>query len=409
MRYLSNESANLLVTLNTTNTIRKMRLNMKLFGSSLILAGTALGAGMLAIPMVLAQFGFLVSSLLMLVIFIGTTYCALLLTEVCSKTDNCNAMSHVAAATLGTNGKLFINSCFYLLLVCIMVAYLLGVGDLFHKMFDFVSAPVAYILFSLIVGAIVVAGASYVDKLNRALFLLMIAMLLILIGALMFNIKLDNLIYTPDFSSHEVARYSAMIFTSFGSMVVIPSLVQYNKEASKTELRNMILLGSVIPFICYTVWLMVIIGNLGSDAVSQFDSITDLIARFSDHTMMATLIAIFSALALITSFLGVSMALFDQNVAVMKDNKLAGYALTFILPLVIASVFSAQFLSMLDYAGIILVFLAVWGPLVMTIKVRQPAYLQGIDSNYYTVAGGNTALVLSFGFGALIFLSWLMA
>ncbi|MEZ8387332.1 aromatic amino acid transport family protein, partial [Vibrio splendidus] len=31
---------------------------MKLFGSSLILSGTTLGAGMLAIPMVLAQFGF---------------------------------------------------------------------------------------------------------------------------------------------------------------------------------------------------------------------------------------------------------------------------------------------------------------------------------------------------------------
>ncbi|NVJ56554.1 MAG: hypothetical protein HWE19_09390, partial [Vibrionaceae bacterium] len=35
---------------------------MKLFGSALILAGTALGAGMLAIPMVLAQFGFVTSA-----------------------------------------------------------------------------------------------------------------------------------------------------------------------------------------------------------------------------------------------------------------------------------------------------------------------------------------------------------
>ena len=45
-------------------------MNTKLLGSSLIIAGTALGAGMLAIPMVLAQFGLLSGSLLMLLIWI---------------------------------------------------------------------------------------------------------------------------------------------------------------------------------------------------------------------------------------------------------------------------------------------------------------------------------------------------
>ena len=44
---------------------------MKLFGSSLILSGTALGAGMLGIPMALAQFGFTVSLILMLVNLCG--------------------------------------------------------------------------------------------------------------------------------------------------------------------------------------------------------------------------------------------------------------------------------------------------------------------------------------------------
>ncbi|MFS1428279.1 aromatic amino acid transport family protein, partial [Vibrio splendidus] len=69
---------------------------MKLFGSSLILSGTALGAGMLAIPMVLAQFGFMISSVLMLLIFIGTTYSALLLAEACTKTKDNSGMSSVA-------------------------------------------------------------------------------------------------------------------------------------------------------------------------------------------------------------------------------------------------------------------------------------------------------------------------
>lgn len=47
-----------------------LTVNLKLVGSSLIVAGTALGAGMLAIPMVLAQFGLLWGTLLMLFIWL---------------------------------------------------------------------------------------------------------------------------------------------------------------------------------------------------------------------------------------------------------------------------------------------------------------------------------------------------
>ena len=46
-------------------------MNTKLLGSSLIISGTALGAGMLAIPMVLAQFGLWYGTLLMIFICFG--------------------------------------------------------------------------------------------------------------------------------------------------------------------------------------------------------------------------------------------------------------------------------------------------------------------------------------------------
>ena len=81
-------------------------MNFKLFGSALILSGTALGAGMLAIPMVLAQFGLFYSTLLMLVICAGTTYSALLLTEACSKTELAFGINTVANRTLGKGGRL---------------------------------------------------------------------------------------------------------------------------------------------------------------------------------------------------------------------------------------------------------------------------------------------------------------
>ncbi|WP_059018227.1 amino acid permease [Vibrio coralliirubri] len=386
---------------------------MKLFGSSLILSGTALGAGMLAIPMVLAQFGFMISSVLMLLIFIGTTYSALLLAEACTKTKDNSGMSSVAYLTLGSKGKHFINALFYLLLVCMLIAYILGVGDIIHKLLldvgvD-VSASVAYTIFSLLMGAIVVSGKSYIDKLNRGLFILMVVMLFIVIASLFSNIRLDYLTQTSQYTANDVVQYSAVIFTSFASMVVIPSLVIYNREATQKQIRNMILLGSVIPLICYLTWLFAIIGNLGTDAISQFHNISELISAFSGQSAwLKVVIALFSALALVTSFLGVSMALYDQNKDAVTNNKALAYTLTFILPLVLAELFASQFVSMLDYAGMVLVFLAIWGPLAMVVKVRRPDFPQLQTEGSYTAAGGDTALMATFGFGALIFVSWFM-
>ncbi|MEZ8625024.1 amino acid permease [Vibrio splendidus] len=386
---------------------------MKLFGSSLILSGTALGAGMLAIPMVLAQFGFMISSVLMLLIFIGTTYSALLLAEACTKTKDNSGMSSVAYLTLGSKGKHFINALFYLLLVCMLIAYILGVGDIIHKLLldvgvD-VSASVAYTIFSLLMGVIVVAGKSYIDKLNRGLFIMMVVMLLIVITSLFSNIRLDYLTQTSKYTANDVVQYSAVIFTSFASMVVIPSLVIYNREATQKQIRNMILLGSVIPLICYLTWLFAIIGNLGTDAISQFHNISELISAFSGQSAwLKVVIALFSALALVTSFLGVSMALYDQNKDAVTNNKALAYALTFILPLALAELFASQFVSMLDYAGMVLVFLAIWGPLAMVVKVRRPDFPHLQTEGSYTAAGGDTALMATFGFGALIFVSWFM-
>lgn len=105
-------------------------MNIKMIGSSLIIAGTALGAGMLAIPMVLAQFGLLYGSLLMVLICFGTTYAALLLLEATIKAGGGLGLNSIARKTLGKQGQLITNGLLYALLICLLMAYILGAGDL---------------------------------------------------------------------------------------------------------------------------------------------------------------------------------------------------------------------------------------------------------------------------------------
>ncbi len=149
-------------------------------------------------------------------------------------------------------------------------------------------------------------------------------MLFIVIASLFSNIRLDYLTQTSNYIQRCRSIQCSYLYQLCLYSVEIPSLVIYNREATQKRIRNMILLGSVIPLICYLTWLFAIIGNLGTDAISQFHNIsrTPISAFSGQSAWLKVVIALFSALALVTSFLGVSMALYDQNKDAVTNNKL---------------------------------------------------------------------------------------
>ena len=97
------------------------------------------------------------------------------------------------------------------------------------------------------------------------------------------------------------------------------------------------------------------------------------------------------------------MALFNQNRDAFQKHRAVTYVLTFILPLLGALFAADQFLSVLSYAGFILVFLAVFIPMAMTQKLRNAEKQQCKDNQQlvegYQVGGGTIGMLLSLTFG----------
>lgn len=384
-------------------------MNTKLLGSALIISGTALGAGMLAIPMVLAQFGLWYGTSLMIFICFGTTYAALLLLEASLKTGSGLGLNSIARKTLGKPGQVVTNLLLYALLICLLMAYILGAADLFAELSSIIgfslSSQHSQIVFTLVSGIIIACGTGAVDKLNRALFFIMIASLAISLVILLPDIRFTNLTHAVSSDKTELIKTSTVLFTSFGFMVVIPSLVAYNHEADDKQLRNMVILGSMIPLICYLSWLFAVVGNLRPDQLGQFSNVSELILAFEDTSpWIGTILSVFTGLALLTSFFGVAMSLYNQNRDMFSQNKFVTYVLTFILPLVGALLAADQFLAVLSYAGIILVFLAVFIPLTMVYVIRR----YGLEPMRYQAEGGKVMLLFSLGFGVFLIASQLL-
>ncbi|WP_135382658.1 amino acid permease [Vibrio tasmaniensis] len=377
-----------------------------MMGSSLIIAGTALGAGMLAIPMVLAQFGLLYGTLLMVLICFGTTYAALLLLEATIKAGGGLGLNSIARKTLGKQGQLITNGLLYALLICLLMAYILGAGDLLSKLLSNfgveLTATTSQVVFTLLAGAVVASGTGVIDKLNRALFFVMLASLFATMVFLAPSMTQENLMQVTSHDHVDLIKTSAILFTSFGFMVVIPTLVSYNHEATDKQLRNMVIVGSLIPLVCYLCWLFAVVGNLSEEQFRSFKNVSDLMAAFEAQSpWVGNVLSTFTGLALLTSFFGVAMSLFNQNRDMFNQNTAVTYCISFILPLAGSLLAADKFLQVLNYAGIILVFLAVFVPLVMVHKQR----FMKVAEDRYRAEGGSAMMLFSLLFGCFLLIS----
>ncbi|MCC4789182.1 tyrosine transporter [Vibrio splendidus] len=377
-----------------------------MMGSSLIIAGTALGAGMLAIPMVLAQFGLLYGTLLMVLICFGTTYAALLLLEATIKAGGGLGLNSIARKTLGKQGQLLTNGLLYALLTCLLMAYILGAGDLLSKLLSNfgveLTATTSQVVFTLLAGAVVASGTGVIDKLNRALFFVMLASLFATMVFLAPSMTQENLMQVTSHDHVDLIKTSAILFTSFGFMVVIPTLVSYNHEATDKQLRNMVIVGSLIPLVCYLCWLFAVVGNLSEEQFRSFKNVSDLMAAFEAQSpWVGNVLSTFTGLALLTSFFGVAMSLFNQNKDMFNQNTAVTYCISFILPLAGSLLAADKFLQVLNYAGIILVFLAVFVPLVMVHKQR----FMKVAEDRYSAEGGRPMMLFSLLFGCFLLIS----
>lgn len=373
-------------------------------GSILIVAGTTIGAGMLAMPLASAGVGFGVTLGLLITLWVLMCYTALLLLEVYQHVPADMGLGSLAARYLGRYGQWATGFCMLFLLYALTAAYISGAGELLasslNQWLDWHLPPAAGVLiFTGIGGTVVCIGTSLVDLFNRFLFSAKIIFLAIMLALLLPHIHQINLLTLP---LQQGLALSAIpvIFTSFGFHGSIPSIVSY-LGGDIRKLRRVFVIGSFIPLVAYIFWQLATLGSIDSPVFTALlaknaglngllEAIREVVA--SAHVELA--VHLFADLALATSFLGVALGLFDYLADLFqRQNSAAGRIqsglITFLPPLAFALFYPRGFVMALGYAGVALAVLALMLPSLLVMKSRQ----QHPDAAW-RVAGGSPALWL---------------
>lgn len=370
-----------------------------ILGGSLLVAGTAIGGGMLGLPVLTSPGGFVPSIFIYIACWLFMCLTGLLFLEIALHMEDGANIVTMAERTFGVPGKIFAWGLYLFLFYCLTLAYIIGCGDIFSSLFQgLIPRWLGSCVFLVIFAPFVYAGAKVVGKLN---YLLMAGLLVSFLAFVIIGIpevKLENLAHM-NFGLALLALPIA--FISFAYQGIIPTLVSYlGRDAKKA--RACIWIGTLIPLITYIIWQWLILGIIpfaGEGglklALEEGRNAVYPLKYHLNHPYIFAIGGSFAFFALVTSFFGVTLGLFDFLRDGLKlnntvRNKLFLLALIFIPPLVISFFHPDIFLLALDYAGgygasLLLGLL----PILMAAKLRSvhPEYTP-------QVGGGKIVLTL---------------
>jgi tyrosine-specific transport protein len=384
-------------------------LKNKTTGSMLIVAGTTIGAGMLALPIASAGLGFMTALALIVASWILMTYTALLMLELHQFAPRDATLNTLAKRWLGKRGQYIANFSMVFLFYALCAAYIAGGGAQLQERinlgFELEIAPqFGSVILAVIIASVVTLGTSKVDKFNRILFSIKVIVLASLFYMLTPYVQAKHLLEMP---VEQVLILSAIpvIFTSFGFHGSIPSIVKYVGLDVKV-LRKVMIAGAALPLFIYIFWQLLSQGIMSQSDLLNSEGLSGFVASvagIAHNSNVSIAVKLFADLALATSFLGVSLGLFDFFADAFKqgDNnqgRVTTALITFIPPLGFALFYPQGFIMALGYAAIALVVLAVFLPVAMVYKQRASTS----TNTGYKVRCGRTGLLIAALCGVLI-------
>nr|WP_050816787.1 aromatic amino acid transporter [Aggregatibacter actinomycetemcomitans] len=380
-----------------------------------MIAGTAIGAGMLAMPLTSAGMGFAFTAALLIGLWLLLAYSGLLFVEVyqtAKRKDD--GVATLAEKYFGIPGRIISTLSLFILLYALSAAYMAGGGTLLANALpkDFlgsadITLKISILIFTFILGAFVVIGTKGVDNITRVLFSGKIIAFILVLAIMLPKVIGENLTAMP-LEYTLILSAGPIFFTSFGFHVVMGSINNY-LEGDVKRFRSAIIIGTAIPLMAYLLWQLATHGILSQNefvAVLKDDpTLSGLInatKTLRDTTLLSQVLPIFYSFALITSFLGVALGLFEGLNDLFKRTKMPANRVsltiaTFTPPLIFALFYPNGFLSALSYAGLLCAFYCLILPIGLAWRTRKQ--YQDLP---YRVAGGNLMLVVTLIIGIII-------
>ncbi len=363
------------------------------------LIGTIVGAGILAIPYVVSQSGFLIGFIVTVVLGLAFLLLNLMVGEIVLRTKQQQQLPGYIGKYLGKWGKQLMMFSLLLSIYGALTAYLIGEGETLHTLFGF-GTPMAFsLIFFAVTFLIIYRGVKAAGK-AELIFISLLLLVVVLIGIFSYkDIRAENL-STINISKFFIP-YGVILFAFIG-YPAIPE-IQEVLEDEKKKMKKVIIIGSLLPIVLYVLFSLFVVGIVSLDnfeALEPNQRIATIALSIYSSPMLGAFANLIAVLAMFTSFLTLGIALLEIYKYDYYLSNTKALLLTFSIPLLITLLKLSTFISVIAVTGAvagglegILIILSYWKAKLL--GERKPEY----SLKSHKVLG--TLLIVMFAFGII--------
>ena len=386
-------------------------------GGACIIASVCVGAGMLGLPSAGAGAWTSWSSLAIILTMIIMTVSGWMLLEAFKPYELTASFNSVTKDLLGHKINVFNNLTVYFVGGILLYAYITSSGLILSGLLG-INSQFASVLFVLVFSCFVWHSTRAVDRISVVLIAFMVLSFVFGVSGLAANIDATMLFHSLTEELGQAPYALAMLpvaLTSFGYHHSVASMRAYYGEEQKA--KQAILGGTLIALALYLLWLLSIFGNLPRSAFGpviakggDVDVLLGALASVIESKRVSNAINLFSMAAILSSFIGVGLGVFDYLADLFKfDNSRAGRAkswgVTFLPPLLLSLLFPFGFVVAIGYAG---AAATVWACIIPALLAKKSRELTP-QGGGFKAPGGQPMVVAVIVFGVLTAVFHLMA
>lgn len=392
-------------------------------GGTMIIAGTCIGAGMLALPITSAGMWFYWSLPILLGVGLLMLLSSQALLEVNLHYGPGASFHTLVGDTLGPVWDVINGLSLAFVLYILVYAYVSGGGSIVrHASLAMLGVEpskfAAGLSFALVLTACVWWSTWIVDRISLVMMGGMVLSYILSMTGLLSEIRIGVLLDLEALKGmgtlQGMGLYSIFIWGTLSTYLTslcfhasVPSLVKYFGKAP-ADINTCLVRGTLIALLCYITWIVVIDGviprNEFRGVIAAGGNVGDLVSAAGSNInsgFLLRMLEAFSALAIATSFLGAGLGLFDYIADLCRfDDSRIGRTktavLTFLPPTLGGLLWPDGFRSAIGWAGLAA---TIWSVIVPALMLR--ASRRKFPTSLFTAPGGRLVVPLLLLFGTL--------
>ena len=391
-----------------------LRKTPSIFGGVMIIGGTIIGAGMFSLPVVMSGAWFFWSMVALVFTWFCMLHSGLMILEANLNYRIGSSFDTVTKDLLGQGWNVINGLSIAFVLYILTYAYISASGSIIHhtlqQMNIDLSARIGGLLFALFVAFIVWLSTRAVSRMTAIVLGAKIITFFMTFGGLLWHIEPTTLLNSnainPSYLPYLLMTLPFCL-ASFGYHGNVPSLMKYYGKNPRL-ISRCLLWGTLMALVLYSIWLLGSMGNIPrpefisiAEQGGNIDVLVQALSGVLNSRTLDLLLLIFSNFAVASSFLGVTLGLFDYLADLFgfddsKMGRLKTAVVTFTPPVVGGFIWPNGFIYAIGYAGLAA---TIWAAIVPALLAR--ASRKKFGSPLYRVWGGSSmiGLILIFGIG----------